>query len=70
MIVIIFTIYDLFIWIYRLFFRREVNLQGRLKMMNRSASLKWPYNDRCFDHINEEENERIMKGRSIDIVSS
>ena len=60
---IILTVYDLFIWIYRLFFRREIHLQGRLKVMKRELREKWPYNDPCFNHINEAENEHLMKGR-------
>jgi hypothetical protein len=61
-IVILLTIYDLFIWIYRLFFRREAHLQGRLNVMNQELAQKWPIKDSCSDHMNEEENERMMKG--------
>ena len=61
--VILLTLYDLFIWIYRLFFRREGHLKGRLKVMDRELAQKWPYNDACIDHINAEENEHMMKGR-------
>jgi hypothetical protein len=57
------TVYDLFIWIYRLFFRREIYLQGRLKVMQRELREQWPYNDPCLSHINEEENEHLMKGK-------
>ncbi|CAF3413793.1 unnamed protein product [Rotaria sp. Silwood1] len=60
-IVIFFTIYDFFIWIYRLFFRREIHLIGRLKVMNRELAQKWPFDDSCANHINEEENEHVMK---------
>ncbi len=63
MIVIICTVYDLFIWVYRLFFRREAYLRGRLKVMNRELADKWPFNDPCSGHMNEEENEHMMKGK-------
>jgi hypothetical protein len=61
-IVILLTIYDLFIWINRLFFRREDHLEGRLNVMNRDLAKKWPVGDLCSDHMNAEENERMMKG--------
>ncbi|CAF0991758.1 unnamed protein product [Rotaria magnacalcarata] len=60
-VVILFTIYDLLIWTYRLFLRREVYLIGRLKIMNRELAQKWPYKDSCANHINEEENEHMIK---------
>ncbi len=62
MIVILLTIYDLFIWIYRLFFRREAHLQGRLNVMNQELAQKWPFKNSCSDHIKEEEKERLLKG--------
>lgn len=31
--------------------------------MNRVLAQKWPFDDSCSDHINEEENERLMRGR-------
>ncbi|CAF0883770.1 unnamed protein product [Rotaria sordida] len=65
-IVIFFTIYDFFIWIYRLFFRREIHLIGRLKVMNRELAQKWPFADSCANHINEEENEHMMKVQNRD----
>ncbi|CAF1001131.1 unnamed protein product [Adineta steineri] len=60
-IVILLTAYDLFIWLYRLLCRREVYLVGRLKVMNRETTQKWPFKDLCSDHINEEENEHLMR---------
>ncbi|CAF3234642.1 unnamed protein product [Rotaria socialis] len=60
-IVIFFTIYDLLVWIYRLFFRREIYLRGRLKVMNPELAQKWPYKASCANHINEEENEHLIK---------
>lgn len=62
MIVIFFTVYDLFIWIYRLFFRREIYLQGRLKVMNRELKQKWPFMNLCSQHMNAEENEYMLSG--------
>ncbi|CAF0782868.1 unnamed protein product [Adineta ricciae] len=59
-IVIILTIYDLCIWIYRLFFRREVYLESRLKVIDWEIAQKWPYKDACIDHINAAENEHLM----------
>ncbi len=66
---ILLTVYDLFIWIYRLFFRREIHLQGRLKVMKRELKEQWPYNDLCLNHINEEENEHLMKGKINSLVT-
>ena len=37
--------------------------------MRRELAQKWPFDDPCASHINEEENERIMRRRSINIVS-
>ncbi|CAF3581906.1 unnamed protein product [Rotaria sp. Silwood1] len=62
--VIILTIYDLFIWIYRLFFRRETHLQERLKIMDYELTKTWPFNDLCGEHINREDNEHIMRVQS------
>jgi hypothetical protein len=30
--------------------------------MNRELGEKWPFNNSCSDHINEEENEHLMRG--------
>ncbi len=67
---ILLTVYDLFIWVYRLFFRREIYLQGRLQVMKQELAQKWPFNDPCLGHINEEENEYLMKGRLINLMPS
>lgn len=63
MIVIFFTIYDMLIWLYRVFVRRERYLTERLKVMNRELACKWPYKSLCLDHMNVEENEHLMKGK-------
>ncbi|CAF2579098.1 unnamed protein product [Rotaria sp. Silwood2] len=62
--VIILTIYDLFIWVYRLFFRRDTYLQERLKIMDYEITAIWPFNDLCREHINKEDNEQIMRVQS------
>ena len=31
--------------------------------MSRELADKWPFNNPCLIHINQEENERIMKGK-------
>lgn len=53
--------YDLFIWIFRVFFRREGYLHERLKVMARELHKRWPYPDTCLSHISEEEKERLRK---------
>ncbi len=63
MFVIILTIYDLFIWIYRLFFRRVSYLQERLKVMEYELTKKYPFNDSCANHVNVKDNEHVMRGR-------
>jgi hypothetical protein len=30
--------------------------------MERGLAQKWPFDNLCASHINEEENERLMKG--------
>lgn len=64
MIVIVLTIYDLLIWIYRLFFRRITYLESRLKVIDPELAQKWPFKDSCIEHINEVENELLMRGRA------
>jgi hypothetical protein len=63
--VIILTIYDLFIWIFRLFFRRESYLEERLKVMEYELTRKYPFNDTCANHVNIKDNEHMMRGRII-----
>lgn len=59
------SIYDASIWIFRSFFRREGYLKERLKVMKRDLRMQWPFQDSCFSHINEAENERLMKGNQL-----
>ncbi|CAF0770459.1 unnamed protein product [Adineta steineri] len=64
--VIILTIYDLCMWIFRLFFRRDSYLEGRLKVMDYELTQKWPFNDFCVNHVNVEDMERIRRIQSRD----
>ncbi|CAF1264985.1 unnamed protein product [Rotaria magnacalcarata] len=59
--VIILTIYDLFIWIYRLFFRRETYIEERLKVMDYIDSQSWPFKNSCGRHVNKKDNEHVMR---------
>ncbi|CAF3331295.1 unnamed protein product [Rotaria socialis] len=68
--VIILTIYDLFIWIYRLFFRRETYLEERLKVMDYKISQAWPFNNPCGKHVNKKDNEHVMRVISRDETAS
>lgn len=60
--VFLLTIYDLCIWIFRLFFRRETYLQERLKVMDYVLTKKWPFNDSCSQYVNVKDNEHMMRG--------
>ena len=60
---ILLTVYDLCIWIFRLFFRRKLYLEGRLEVLPPEIGQKWPFKGLCSDHINSEENEHMMKGK-------
>jgi hypothetical protein len=57
------TVYDLFIWIYRLFFRREMYLQERLKVMEYELTKQWPFFNSCRLHVNVRDNEHMMRGK-------
>ncbi|UJR28448.1 hypothetical protein I4U23_009688 [Adineta vaga] len=64
--VIFLTMYDLFIWIYRLFFRRIVYLEGRLKVMDYELIRKWPFKSPCADHMSKNDNDYLLKLQSRD----
>lgn len=55
------TIYDLCIWIFRLFFRRESYLEERLKVMEYELTQKWPFYDSCKDHVSLKDLEHIER---------
>ena len=59
--VILLTLYDLGIWIYRLFFRRKSYIEGRLKVMDYEITQKWPFNDSCRSHMNIEDNDLLIR---------
>ncbi|CAF0852886.1 unnamed protein product [Adineta ricciae] len=65
--VIILTLYDLGIWIYRLFFRRKSYIEGRLKVMDYEITQKWPFNDSCRSHMNIEDNDLLIRLQSRDM---
>lgn len=62
---IILSVYDLCIWVYRLFFRRIPYLQERLKAMDYELIRQYPFFDPCGDHINKKDNEHLKKGKTI-----
>jgi hypothetical protein len=59
-IVILCTVYDSFVWIYRLFFRRELFLRERLKVLQRDIAEKWPFDNMCQHHRHEQPLEGIV----------
>lgn len=62
LIVIICTVYDLFIWLYRLFVRRQLYLRERLKVLPTETRRKWPFDDLCKNHMSKSEKEHKKKG--------
>ena len=63
--VIFLSIYDLCIWTYRLFFRRIPYLEERLKAMDYELIRKYPFFNPCYDHVNQKDNEHLIKGKEI-----
>jgi len=64
--VILLTLYDLFIWIFRLFFRRESYLKERLKVMEYELTKQYPFNDSCANYVVQQDQEILKRVQSRD----
>lgn len=63
--VIFLTLYDTFIWVYRLIFRRESYLLERLKAMDYDLTQKWPFENACRDHVSLKDLLHIQKSKRL-----
>jgi hypothetical protein len=67
--VIFVTVYDLAIWVFRLFLRREKYLQERLNVIDYELRMKYPSGDTCKNHVDEEEQKVIRRGKKARLIT-